>query len=53
MNGANGKFVKMIKTKFRKNVDEQEIYHKKSKHHDKAMYRMMKNEKDENYADTR
>jgi len=46
--GSNNKFQKPVKTKFRKthDVDENKTTNNnKQKHHDRSLYRMMKEEK--------
>jgi hypothetical protein len=41
------KFVKPVKTKFRKNKDQQGSKQEKQKHHDKSFYRLVKQEKED------
>ena len=42
------KFVKPVKTKFKKSIDQQGSKHfEKPKHHDKSFYRLAKQEKED------
>jgi hypothetical protein len=46
MQTGGKKFIKPQKTKFRKNRDEEQIQQMKNKHHDKSLYRLLKQEKE-------
>jgi hypothetical protein len=44
------KIHKTVKTKFRKNEDEQNNAKNKRKHHDKTMYRLLRQQEREDYV---
>jgi len=46
MIGGGRKFEKSQKSKFKKNEDRETFKQFRNKHHDKALYRMLKREKD-------
>lgn len=50
LTGGNKKFTKTVKTKFKKDRDEESKKHERSKkHHDKSFYRLMKEEEKNEY----
>lgn len=49
--GGNKKFTKAVKTKFKKDRDEESKKNERvKKHHDKSFYRLVKEEKNEYYS---